>query len=525
MHIKFLAHGKGSGLQAVNYLLSETDHKGKVRSRVTVLRGNPEYVATVVDSLEFANRYTSGVIAWGPADNPGKEAISSVLDDFEKLAFSGLEPERYSWTAIQHDEINGGSHVHVIVARVDLWTGQSLNIAPPGWQKDFDSLRDLHNLRHGWARPDDPKRARLYQPGISVFNNQIDAKKEITEYLTRFIVAGIVRDREGVKKKLSEIGQITREGKDYISVKPEGFKRAVRLKGGIYHAEFHSGASVDLGRENQGRTEEDRADCGSRIRKIEERFESSVAKRTEYNTARYGAGRPNSQNKYSKVRTGRFTDKAVCAVAYDRSAFAAHSVVCAGDFREQINNSKRVERDSRVAREEHRASKRNINFGASKEANNKSTDKDGKQGHSNDRNGEDRCNCKGESYVLGLSKKLKQTGIIHESRGTVGTKKANEVNDDGDRQSIIGSINEFSKRIRQGHRRIASAYGRLQDSHRRLDQASRQLGKRGSELHKSGGIIVRTVVKKLRKLVNFKQVEQALRRKTTKIVDRGSLER
>ena len=34
-----------------------------------------------------------------------------------------------------------------------LTSGRSLNIAPPGYEKAFDSLRDVMNQRHGWADP------------------------------------------------------------------------------------------------------------------------------------------------------------------------------------------------------------------------------------------------------------------------------------------------------------------------------------------------------------------------------------
>ena len=65
----------------------------------------------------------------------------------------GLEEERYSWSAVLHREADGGVHVHVLAARCDLETGKSLNIAPPGWQKTFDALRDSLNYEHGWSRP------------------------------------------------------------------------------------------------------------------------------------------------------------------------------------------------------------------------------------------------------------------------------------------------------------------------------------------------------------------------------------
>ena len=90
MHIKFLAHGRGSGQRAKTYVLADKDHKGEVRAHVEVLRGDPDQFAAVADSLTFAQRYTSGVIAWSAEDQPTRAQMDAVLDDYERLALSGL---------------------------------------------------------------------------------------------------------------------------------------------------------------------------------------------------------------------------------------------------------------------------------------------------------------------------------------------------------------------------------------------------------------------------------------------------
>ena len=96
MHIKFLAHGTGSARKAADYLLGERDAAGKPREGVEVLRGNPDMVASVADSLDFERKYRSVVIAWAPEDRPTDEQIEAVLDEFEKTAWAGLEPDRYA---------------------------------------------------------------------------------------------------------------------------------------------------------------------------------------------------------------------------------------------------------------------------------------------------------------------------------------------------------------------------------------------------------------------------------------------
>ena len=109
MHIKCLRRGTGSARAAADYLVGERDAAGHEREGVEVLRGNPDMVAAVADSLEFEHKYTSVVIAWAPEDRPTDAQIDAVVNEFEKTAWAGLEPDRHSWTAVLHREQGGGS--------------------------------------------------------------------------------------------------------------------------------------------------------------------------------------------------------------------------------------------------------------------------------------------------------------------------------------------------------------------------------------------------------------------------------
>ena len=216
MHLKFLPHGKGSARAAVDYLVGERDAEGHRREGVEVLRGNPDMVAAVADSLEFERKYTSVVIAWAPEDRPTDAQIEAVLDEFEKSAWAGLGPDRYAWTAVLHRERGGGVHAHVLAAQCDLETGRSLNIAPPGWQRTFDPLRDAFNHEHGWSRPDDPARARAQQPGHLAYieasklraglEHEADPRKLIRDYLVQRVEQGAVQSRADVVSALEAVG-------------------------------------------------------------------------------------------------------------------------------------------------------------------------------------------------------------------------------------------------------------------------------------------------------------------------------
>ncbi len=99
MHIKCLRRGTGSAGKAAGYIVGERDAMGRERDGVEVLRGDPDMVAAVADSLEFEHKYRSIVIAWAPEDQPTDAQINAVLDEFEKTAWAGLEPDRYARTA------------------------------------------------------------------------------------------------------------------------------------------------------------------------------------------------------------------------------------------------------------------------------------------------------------------------------------------------------------------------------------------------------------------------------------------
>ena len=294
---KFHKTGSSGGATA-DYLEDEKDHKGRERAGVEVLRGDPKLVGAIADSLDFKHRHTAAVLAWAPEDQPTGEDINDVLDSFERLAWAGLEPERYAWSAVRHDEPGGGVHVHILAARVDLETGKSLNIAPPGWQKDFYPWRDYHNLTHHWARPDDPARARRCQPGHQAL---VDAqrlkdglhaapnpKADITDYLTQQISLGLITNRDDVVHSLRDIGQITRTGKNYVSVKPEGFDRAVRLRGAIYDEKFTAESFRETQSENGRGSPGAGANYRDRIEEVQTEYSQAIQRRERFHQRKYG---------------------------------------------------------------------------------------------------------------------------------------------------------------------------------------------------------------------------------------------
>ena len=124
----------------------------------------------------------------------------------------------------------GGAHVHVLAARCDLETGRSSNIAPPGWRRTYDPLRDAFNHEHGWSRPDDPARARVQHPGHRAYVEaarlrtglglESEPRDLIRDYLLQRVEHGTLRNRFDVVAALREAGlEVPRQGKDYLTAR------------------------------------------------------------------------------------------------------------------------------------------------------------------------------------------------------------------------------------------------------------------------------------------------------------------
>lgn len=322
---KFLQHGKGDPALASSYVLDDVDHLNVARADVQVLRGDPQTFTALANSITNEWKYTSGVFAFSLDDNPSDDDINEYLDAFEAHAFAGLKPNQYHFTAVLHEEPNGSKHIHFLVPRVELTTGKALNIAPPGHESYFDPLRDYFNYKKGWSRPDDPKLKRDTQTpdhdhfqqvsalkaGLLVGKTAKDIREVIGEYIEQRIQFRQIKNRHDVINALNdaEIGEITRISDNFISVKPHGSEKAIRLKGAFYESEF----SVETYLENRTRKQND-AGASNTSRFISEqdkehaeelraRVTELAKKRAAYNEHRYGLGSTSSrEHDFSAVR-------------------------------------------------------------------------------------------------------------------------------------------------------------------------------------------------------------------------------
>lgn len=253
MIVKFFK-SSGSGKALADYLEAEQVHqRDPVTGRTLYdqpkisrdappepLRGSFAEVVALSETLSFARTYKAGVIAFDAGDSPSPQQIQAVIDDFQKHAMAGLDQDRACWAWNLHRD-KGNIELNFMVANVDLDTGRFLNIAPPGHEAFFNAWRDLKNLENGWASPADPARQQEFKTPRGEAKTRVQTKELIHANVTALLDAGLFEpNRAGVLEALKTMGEITRPGNDYISIRLPDEPKPYRLKGEIYRADFNA---------------------------------------------------------------------------------------------------------------------------------------------------------------------------------------------------------------------------------------------------------------------------------------------
>jgi hypothetical protein len=302
--IKFFPNGKGAGAGPVGYLVAERvlaydgnrdlirDADGQPKTVIRdplpeVLRGNPDRTEALIDASRHQWTYRAGVISFADSDAPTEDQQAEVMDGFERLAFAGLDPEQYEvlWVRHTHED---RVELHFCTPRLELTSGRSLNIAPPGYEKAFDSLRDVMNQRYGWADPMELDRAQEVRDTIET-PTRAQGRDELHAWLQDQISVGYVTDRASMLDALTDAGfDIPRAGKAYITARDPETGERWRLKGEIFHEDWQADPAereTERGaRRDQGRTR--RLDLVP-AQDLQDRFEEHCGRRAAYNRERY----------------------------------------------------------------------------------------------------------------------------------------------------------------------------------------------------------------------------------------------
>ena len=304
MIISFFSTGTGSGAAPVEYLTAREvlaydenrnlirDNNGQPQTKIRdplpeVLHGNPDQTRDLIDASPNKWSYTAGVISFADSDDPSPDAQQEAIELFEALAFAGLDRDQYDCLWVRHSH-EGNVELHFCTPRLELSTGKALNIAPPGYENAFSSLRDLMNKTHGWADPLDPERAREVRATIEA-TTRAQGRDALHEWILDQISVGIITDRASMIDALTDAGfEIPRASKDYITAKDPDTGERWRLKGEIFHDAWQAEPPRrEIERGLGDNTQRPRRLDGISAGELQERFQQHCDQRATYNRDRY----------------------------------------------------------------------------------------------------------------------------------------------------------------------------------------------------------------------------------------------
>lgn len=234
MIISTFKTGKGKSRGPLNYLLGN-DKDNKPRDPAPeIIKGDRKLTEVLIDSNHRQYKYTSGVIAFRDNEKPTDEQLNKIIDDFETAFTPGLQ-KRVPLLWVKHQE-KGNTELHFICPMQDAKTGKQFNICPPGdqFKQMFRDFQAFQNDKNGWEQV----RGSLFKAQMTEIDNAVpDCKeKKLKELLSKELENqaknGKLNNRNELVDFLKKSGfEITRLGKDYLSIKHKNALKATRLRG------------------------------------------------------------------------------------------------------------------------------------------------------------------------------------------------------------------------------------------------------------------------------------------------------
>lgn len=237
MIIKIFDSGTGPGRGPVNYLLSEKDHTGKIRSvKPEVVLGDPNLTRDIIDNIKNKQKYTSGVIALRKEEVLKRGEWLNIIDKFHDYMMPlGNERINSLWVA-HHDK--GRTELHFVVPKIDLKTNLALNISPPGKQNQefFRLFGAMMNDHYGFEQvvPVDNDtginmKSSEHKSGTDTAKFKIDIHRRIKNNIRR----GNIENRDQLIDWLNTKSfRVVTKSSDYLTVRYNN--KNVRLYGKIY---------------------------------------------------------------------------------------------------------------------------------------------------------------------------------------------------------------------------------------------------------------------------------------------------
>ncbi|WP_129074075.1 relaxase/mobilization nuclease domain-containing protein [Helicobacter pylori] len=238
MLVKFwgIKQGGGDGDGSVNYLLNERVEQGTAK----VLRGDANLTKSLLLSLTQKHKACVGCLSFEES-NINESLKYELMESFENALLTQEMQGRYNILWVEHTE-KGRLELNFVIPRIDLIIQKAFT--PYYHSADItriDLWKDCINLKHNFTNPKNIEKQHNIQQHQTknLQNKELLATYEKLDKLIQDNLGTLFNSRADIINFLKDNQcEVTRQGKDYISVKLPNEPKAKRLKGFYYHETF-----------------------------------------------------------------------------------------------------------------------------------------------------------------------------------------------------------------------------------------------------------------------------------------------
>ncbi|MFP6165706.1 relaxase/mobilization nuclease domain-containing protein [Helicobacter pylori] len=244
MLVKFWGtnQGGGDGDGSVNYLLNERVKQGTAK----VLKGDANLTKSLLLSLTQKHKACVGCLSFEES-NIDESLKYELMESFENALLTQEMQGRYNILWVEHTD-KGRLELNFVIPKIELGRQKAFN---PYYHKvdlkRIDTWQNVVNLKYTFTNPKDLEK----QHNIQHHNTKTPHGKELLatyEKLDKLIqdnLGKLFYSRDDIINFLKDNQcEVTRQGKDYISVKLPNEPKAKRLKGFYYHETFRTIADI-----------------------------------------------------------------------------------------------------------------------------------------------------------------------------------------------------------------------------------------------------------------------------------------
>jgi|GEM_PF-642185 len=292
MIVDFHRTGAGKGECPIEYLLGK-DFK---REGARLLRGSARDTIDLINSINFAQRYCSGVLSFAKGDNLSEKQKSDLMDSFEQMLLPGLDADQYSCLWVEHWD-KGRLELNFVFPCIELISGNKLQpYYAPADKRRVNAWGIVKRAELGLTDPNEPKRKQILNITKNLPKERKEIPKYITDYLLHLIEAGQIKDRRDVINKLEEQGlKVVRQTKSAISIADADGGQNIRLKGWIYEQDVRF--DENSREESERRDEDYRSSSAERLQHFREELTRAIEIKRSYIISRYQRERANLKRK------------------------------------------------------------------------------------------------------------------------------------------------------------------------------------------------------------------------------------